>query len=81
MHAHTFATQERTLAPSQMLRGVATTYALVEGTSAPSFALCSPCPAPRRGGRKDIVDSYFSARSGGLKWSKDFGDLVGGGPV
>lgn len=79
MHAHSFATPERTLAPSQMLRGVAGACAVAAGNEAPSFTLPdSARPAPRR------LDSWYPCPGmgiSGLDWDVDFGNLVGGGPV
>ena len=75
MHAHTFATQERTPAPSQNLRGVAGSSAPVAGFAAPSFVLRgSLCPAPRRSGAPALDWRIGSG-------SKGFGNLAGGGPV
>ena len=79
MHAHVFPTQERTLAPSQNLRGVAGTCAPVAGFAAPSFALRgSLCPAPRR---SDTWYPWPGMAIVGSDSKVDFGSLVGGGPV
>jgi hypothetical protein len=79
MHAHTFATQERTMPPSQNLRGVAGSCAAVKGFTAPSFTLSgSLCPAPKR---SDARYPWPSAPKGGLDRKVDFGSLVEGGPV
>jgi hypothetical protein len=80
MHAHTFATQERTLAPSQILRGVAGSCATVKGTKAPSFTQReSLCPAPWRG--EDKRYSRPGMDRSDLDSKVDFGSLVEGGPV
>jgi hypothetical protein len=79
MHAHTFATQERTPAPSQILRGVAGSCAPVAGRKASSLTRSSTVrPAPRR------LDSWVPCPGmgfGSLDKEVDFGNLVGGGPV
>lgn len=79
MHAHTFATQERTPAPSQNLRGVAGSCAPVAGFAAPSFVLRgSLCPASRR---SDMWYPWPGMAISGSDSEVDFGRLVGGGPV
>lgn len=79
MHAHPFATQERTLAPSQMLRGVAGLRAPGASIETSSFARGSAVrPAPRR------LDSWFPCPgmdADRVDSEVDFGNLVGGGPV
>ncbi|HST57905.1 MAG TPA: hypothetical protein VLK84_04385 [Longimicrobium sp.] len=79
MHAHSFATQERTLAPSQILRGVAVSCAPVAGTKASSITRSSSVrPAKRR------LDSWYPCPGmgfSGLDKDVDWGNLVGGGPV
>jgi hypothetical protein len=80
MHAHTFATQERTLAPSQILRGVAGSCATAKGAKAPSFTRRgSLCPASW-GGEDKRYPRPGMDRSGPDS-TVDFGSLVEGGPV
>jgi hypothetical protein len=79
MHAHTFATQKRTMAPSQTLRGVAGSCAAVKGSKAPSSKRGGgSCPATPR---SDARYPWPSAPVGGLDREVDFGSLVEGGPV
>ena len=79
MHAHPFATQERTPAPSQDLRGVAGACVRVEGIAAPAFALRGRrFPAPPRGGR---VDTWPGAAGSGWDSYVDFEKFGGGVPV
>lgn len=79
MHAHFLATPERTLAPSQMLRGVAGACVAVAGTPAPSITRSrSLRSASRR------LDSWYpcpGTGADGVDSEVDFGNLVGGGPV
>lgn len=74
MQHHTFATQERTTAPSQSLRGMAGPCATAKGISAKPST---------RGLRARLDSRYPLARAafGGQDWSVDFGSLVEGGPV
>jgi hypothetical protein len=77
MHAHTFATQTRTLAPSQILRGVAGPRAVATGLATPSFVISSCiCPVSRR---SDSRYPWPGAAMADLE--VDFGSLVEGGPV
>ena len=79
MHAQPFATQERTPAPSQNLRGVAGACVRVEGIAAPAFELGGRrIPAPRRGGR---VDAWPGAAGSGSDSYVDFEIFGGGVPV
>jgi hypothetical protein len=79
MHAHSFATQKRTPAPSQILRGVAGSCAPVAGVETSSIKRSSSVrPAPRR------LDSWYpwpGMGFSGLDKDVDWGNLVGGGPV
>jgi hypothetical protein len=80
MHAHTFSTQKRTPAPSQILRGEAGSCAAVERNTAKSLVLCgSLCPAPRRS--EDARYPWPGAAARGLDSIVDWGNLVEGGPV
>lgn len=77
MHAHFFP--KRTLAPSQILRGVAGSCVAVAGRKSSSLTRSSSVrPAPRR------LDSWVPCPGmgiSGLDKEVDFGNLVGGGPV
>lgn len=75
MHAHSFATQERTQASPQMLRGVAGSCVPVPGVPAATPVLGGGI----RGGRAEAANpsakTWFSGSDG------DFGSSVGEGPV
>lgn len=79
MHAHSYATPERTQAPAQMLRGVAGACAPLAGGVGRSREL--PGFSGRVWGSIDFVGGTTAPRkwSGGL--DRDFGSSVGGGPV
>ncbi len=85
MHAHPFATQERTLAPSQMLRGVAGSCAAVPGVQAkPGVKAKSITRSSSVGPDSRRLDTWYPCPgmgSGRLDKEVDFGNLVGGGPV